>query len=91
MFLAVSLFCLVLTRPLMKKFLRVRPTRTNADSLVGMIGVVVEEIDNDRAQGRVYVNGLYWSARSEEGEILEKGEKVLIKAIEGVKVLVERI
>ena len=41
-FLAVSLFCLVLTRPLMKKFLRVRPTRTNADSLVGMIGVVVE-------------------------------------------------
>ncbi|GAA6513928.1 NfeD family protein [Merdimmobilis hominis] len=90
-FLAVSLFCLVLTRPLMKKFLRVRPTRTNADSLVGMIGVVVEEIDNDRAQGRVYVNGLDWSARSEEGEILEKGEKVLIKAIEGVKVLVERI
>ena len=57
----------------------------------GMIGVVVEEIDNDRAQGRVYVNGLDWSARSEEGEILEKGEKVLIKAIEGVKVLVERI
>lgn len=35
--------------------------------------------------------GLDWSARSEEGEILEKGEKVLIKAIEGVKVLVERI
>ena len=55
MFLAVSLFCLVLTRPLMKKFLQVRPPAPMRTALVGMIGVVVEEIDNDRAQGRVYV------------------------------------
>ena len=74
-FLAVSLFCLVLTRPLMKKFLRVRPTRTNADSLVGMIGVVVEEIDNDRAQGRVYVTGWIGPPAAKREKSLKKGKK----------------
>ncbi len=90
MFLAVSLFCLVLTRPLMKNSCRCAHPHQ-----CGQLGRHDRrggggEIDNDRAQGRVYVNGLDWSARSEEGEILERG-KSLDKAIEGVKVLVERI
>lgn len=89
--LTVSLVCLLLTRPLMKKFLRKNPVRTNADSLVGQIAVVIEEICNEEGKGRVFVNGLDWSARSEEGDRIEKGEKVLIKSIEGVKLLVERI
>lgn len=75
-FLRYRCFCLVLTRPLMKKFLRVRPTATNADSLVGMIGVVVEEIDNDRAQGRVYVNpGWIGPPAAKREKSLKKGKK----------------
>ena len=37
------------------------------------------------------VGGLDWSARSEDGEIIEVDDKVLIKSIDGVKLIVEKI
>ena len=37
------------------------------------------------------VNDLDWAARSDDGVPIDVNEKVLIKAIEGVKVIVERI
>lgn len=89
-FVAVSLLALVGTRPLMKKMKQVRYTRTNADSIIGKIGVVVETIDNNRDQGRVYIDGLNWAARSEDASIIMEDEEVLIKEIQGVKVIVER-
>ena len=90
-FIAVSLVTLVFTRPVAKKFLKVKKTNTNADQIIGMVGVVISPIDNIAGSGRVMVNGLDWSARSDDGVPIEENEKVLIKAIEGVKVIVERI
>lgn len=90
-FLLVSTLTLALTRPLLKRFLKVKTVHTNADSIIGQVGVVIIEIDNLKAQGRVHVSGLDWTARSEDGEIIEETTQVLIKNIEGVKVIVERI
>ena len=45
-FTAASVLSLAMTRPLVAKVLRVRKTPTNADRIVGMIGVVTERIDN---------------------------------------------
>ena len=90
-FVAVSAVALILTRPLVKKVLTPRRERTNADRLIGTIGVVIEEIDNFRSKGRVTLSGLDWAARSEDGEIIPPGAEVLVNRIEGVTLIVERI
>lgn len=90
-FLAVSTVLLIATRPLAKKFLNVRKTKTNADSVIGKVGVVIHRIDNTMEEGRVLVSGLDWSARSEDGEMIEEKEQVVIKRIDGVKLIVERL
>jgi membrane protein implicated in regulation of membrane protease activity len=90
-FIAVSTLSLAITRPLAARTLNAKRVRTNADSLVGQMGVVVEGIDNLKGRGRVHIGGLDWSAVSEDGQILEADEQVLIKRIEGVKLVVERI
>ncbi len=90
-FLAVSVLSLVATRPFVKKFLTTRKVKTNADSLIGKIGIVVEPVSLAEAKGRVMVSGQSWWAMSEDGSFLEKEERVLIKAIEGVKLVVERL
>lgn len=90
-FLIVSILALVGTRPFVKKVLKMKQVRTNADSMVGRVGVVVEEIPDAGALGRVDLAGQLWSAISDDGGPIPVGEKVLIKSIEGVKVVVERI
>ena len=90
-FLAVSLVSLAFTRPVVANVLRVKKTSTNADRIIGMIGIVTIPINNIAGEGRVMVNGLEWSARSDDGAPIAEGENVLIKAIEGVKVIVERV
>lgn len=90
-FLVVALITLAFTRPIVKDVLKVKRTRTNADSIIGMVGVVQEQIDNLEERGRVRVNGLDWSARSDDGAPIDVSERVLIKQIEGVKVIVERV
>lgn len=90
-FLAVSLLSLAFTRPMVVDVLKVKKTSTNADRVIGMIGVVTQEINNIEERGRVLVNGLEWSARSDDGAPIDEKHNVLVKAIEGVKVIVERV
>ncbi len=90
-FLAVSIVTLAFTRPAAAHLLKVRKTSTNADRVIGMMGVVTEPIDNITGKGRVQVNGLSWAARSDDGEPVNEGESILVKEIDGVKVIVERV
>lgn len=89
-FVLVSLLLLLATRPFVKKVLRVRRVRTNADMVEGGEGLVTESIDNLRGVGRVEAMGLDWSARSESGEEISAGEKVRVLRIDGVKLIVEK-
>jgi membrane protein implicated in regulation of membrane protease activity len=50
--------------------------------------VVEEKIDNISASGMVKIDGVEWTARSEDGSVIEKGTRVRIVKIEGVKVFV---
>ena len=90
-FFAFSIISLVVMKPFCKKILKTRKTATNADSTVGMVGTVTENIDCEGNKGRVFVNGLDWKASSFDGVPIEKGEKVVVKSIRGVTVEVERI
>ena len=91
----ITIFCLCtaallyFTRPLVRRLTSGPRARTNADRVLDMAAVVVAEINNDQARGQVKVNGQIWTARSLSGNVLPLGEKVVVRAIEGVKVIVE--
>ena len=89
-FTVVSILVLAITRPFVKKKLAVQKTETNSRALIGKVAKVVQPIDNLLSQGRVIVEDMDWSARSENGEPIDAGEEVLIKEIQGVKLIVEK-
>lgn len=83
-----TLILLLATRPLVRRFLRGKETRTNADRVVGRTAVVTEPINNVLAKGRVSVLGNDWTARSLDGGTIPAGTQVRVERIEGVKLLV---
>ena len=87
-FVFVSLVSLILTRPLVKKHIDAKKVPTNADRVIGMVGIVTEAIDNNNAVGQVKTDGAVWSARYVDGSIINVGNKVRIIRIEGVKLIV---
>lgn len=90
-FLIVSVVTIIFTRPMASKVLKVRKISTNADRVVGMMGIVTSDVNNVLETGRVSVDGLSWAAVSDDGEPINEGESVLVKSISGVKLIVERI
>lgn len=91
-FVIASVATLVLTRPLVKRYVDSRSVATNADRSIGRAAVVTERIDNLAATGAVKLDGVVWTARSTDDAVaIETGERVTVRAIEGVKLIVERI
>ena len=88
-FALVSLVSLILTRPLVKKWVNRKAQPTNADMVLGAEALVTEAIDNTQAKGLAKVNGAVWSARSADDRPIPAGAKVTVIAIEGVKLIVE--
>lgn len=87
-FIAVSAVLLAVTRPLAKK-MRKKVQPTNVDALIGKTAVVSEMIDNTAGKGQAKVEGNVWSARSVDGVKIQEGEEVVVRAVEGVKLIVE--
>lgn len=88
-FLVVSIATLWFTRPLALKYLNGRSVATNADRVVGMEGVVCEDIDNLAGTGAVKLDGKEWTARSDSGANIPSGSVVKVRRIEGVKLIVD--
>lgn len=87
-FVVVSAIAVAITRPLVKKMINKKAEPTNADMVIGKTGIVTEKIDNLAPSGLVKVNGTVWTARSLDDSVIEENEKVIIKEIRGVKLLV---
>ena len=86
-----TVILLLFTRPAVKKLMKGKLTHTNADRILGMPAVVVQEVNNDAAEGQVKVMNQIWTARSLGGDILPRDAKVTVRSIEGVKVIVEKV
>jgi membrane protein implicated in regulation of membrane protease activity len=82
---------LILTRPFVKHFVKGTRTHTNADRVIGKTAIVLREINNDLAEGQVKVLNQIWTARSFDGRVFPTETKVNVRAIEGVKLIVEDI
>lgn len=91
-FLVVSLVCLIFLRPLASKYVKKdEESKTNIDAFIGKKAIVTEKIDNLKGTGELKINGQLWSARNLKDEIIEEGNIVLIRKVEGVKLFVERV
>ena len=88
-FAVVSAAALVITRPLVRRFMSRPHIPTNADRVLGMVAKVTEAVDNEQASGAVYVDGKTWTARSADGSVIPTGTQVKVQKIEGVKLLVQ--
>lgn len=91
LFLVVSIALLYFTRPLVMKYFNPKRVKTNYEGVIGKEALVTIAIDNMNAVGQVIVDGQEWTARSLEGDIIEKGTKVKIQGISGVKLIVTKI
>lgn len=89
-FLFVSILLLLATRPLTKNMMQKSIIKTNADKVVGMIGIVTKEILPDEI-GEVKVDNMLWRATNLENEHFVVGEKVSVDAISGTKVIISKI
>ena len=88
LFVIVSAICLTALRPLVRKHIKPKLTKTNVDAVVGSTGLVTVAIDNVTAAGQVKLGTMEWTARSESGEPIPQGTLVKVVRIEGVKAIV---
>jgi membrane protein implicated in regulation of membrane protease activity len=87
-FIGFSGVLLLLTRPVVKKYLKTNEIKTNVDAMVGMTVTVVKEIRPNEV-GRVVVRSLDWAAVSKETILV--GESARVLDVEGNKLIVEKI
>ena len=91
LFVAVSAILLILTKPLVKKIINREPEKTNIDAQIGKTTIVTQKIDNIKETGEVRLNGISWTARSENDEPIDEGSRVLVEKIDGVKLIVKSV
>ncbi len=89
-FVAASILFILLSRPIVKKFMNKEIVRTNADKIVQMVGVVTKSILPNEI-GEVKVNSELWRAISFDSEVINEGDKVIINSFSGNKLLVSKI
>ena len=89
-FLAVSAFLLIFTRPIAIKKFKAGKEKTNVDSIIGKKAIVIKQI-GEFERGQIKFNDQVWSAKLEEGaSSLGEGSRCKIIKIEGVQAIVRR-
>lgn len=88
-FALLSVVAMALCRPFAIRYLNRDKEKTNVENVVGKTVVVSKKIDNEIASGEVKLNGIEWTARSEDGRVIPENERVTVTAVEGVKLIVK--
>lgn len=85
-FVVSSIIFLITTRPLLEKAKAKGGVKTNIDRIVGMKGIVTEEIKKNSI-GEVKVDGKLWSAYADKN--IKVGSTVIVLSIDSVKLKVK--
>ena len=86
LFAILGILLMPISKKLYKKIKAVN-VKTNFDRIIGMKGIVTEDITKDNI-GEVKVDGKRWSAYSDTD--ISKGEPVRVLSINSVKIKVEK-
>ena len=85
----VSLFLLLLTRPLAIRYMKKGIPKTNVNSYIGRQAIVIEDINNPAQTGKVKLYDVEWLAQAKDNsQVFHKGEIVEIFEVHGVRLTV---
>lgn len=84
----LSILLMIFTRPLLMNALQKREIKSNVNSMIGKVAVVIKDI-TPMETGQIKFYGDVWTAVSPQ-EVLA-GSRVVIRSIEGVKLHVEPV
>ena len=87
-FVILGIIFLITTKKTLDRLVKVKQSKTNLDRIVGMDGVVVEDISKNKI-GAVKVDGKVWSATSNKK--ISAGSIVKVLEINSTKLKVEKI
>ena len=87
-FIFFTAVLLLLTRPVVKKYLKTNEIKTNVDAMIGMTVTVIKDIKPNEV-GRVVVRSIDWAAMSKD--LILVGEQARVLDIDGNKLIVEKI
>lgn len=90
-FIIVSVALLFFTRPIAVKYFNRNRTRTNVESYIGQQAIVIADIENIKGYGQVRLGSMDWSAKSLDGKDIKTGTVVVVKEVEGVKLVVSPV
>lgn len=85
-FVLLGIILMPISKSIYKKT-KAKSVKTNLDRIIGMKGIVTEDITKDNI-GEVKVDGKRWSAYSDTN--ISKGEPVKVLSINSVKIKVEK-
>ena len=87
-FVILGIILMLMTRSTLVKMLSQNKEKMNLERIIGMNGIVTEEIKKN-AVGEVKVDGKLWSAIAEKR--IKQDEEVKVLSIDGVKLVVEKV
>ena len=88
-FVVSSTLMIIFIRPLIAKLFKTRDVSMNSNSLIGKSGIVLKDIEGTNKVGQVKVAGEIWSAICDDKTTITKDSKIIVEAIEGVKLVVK--
>ena len=89
-FFVVTGILILSVRPIARNYLKTNVINTNADRLIGKVAVCTKLVLPGE-RGEVKIDGKFWMAVTPGTETIEIDERVVVVAIEGVKLIVEKI
>jgi len=89
-FIVLSALMIIFLRKITKKWLMRHSSKENLNTNIGKHVKMLDNL-NDEDPGHVKINDVVWTARSDSGESIAKGEMVEIVRISGNKVFVKKI
>jgi membrane protein implicated in regulation of membrane protease activity len=89
-FFVVSILLIIAVRPVARNYFKTNSISTNADRLIGKVAVCTKPIIVGE-RGEVKIDGKYWLAITNGDKDIDLDEKVEVLAIEGVKLIVDKI
>lgn len=91
-FCIVSCIGTIVGRDILLKYFNVNKVikPSNVDAMIGKHGTVIKIVTTDE-YGLVRVDGEVWSAKSYDGVILYEGKNIIVKGVDGVKLLVSLV
>ncbi|MPR32549.1 NfeD family protein [Salmonirosea aquatica] len=87
-FSLISVLSLVLLRNQARRLLENRGKHTEYSEYAGETAMVIKDIPAT-GEGKIYYRGAEWIALSATNSIIEAGSKVIIRATDGIKLIVE--